>query len=75
MDNNTDMESSAHVDWDYQPGDKVLLHKDGILYKTESWYESDPLTIMPVHTNGTIKVQHGTKSEQLNINNVTPYFE
>jgi hypothetical protein len=25
MDNNTDRENSAHVDWDYQPGDKVLL--------------------------------------------------
>jgi hypothetical protein len=61
--------------WDNQPGDKVLLHKDSILRKTESPYESDPWTIMSVHANGTIRIQHGTKSEILNIRRVTPYFE
>ncbi len=69
-DNNTKWENSAHVDLYYQPGDKVLLHKDGILHKSESWYESDPWTITSVHTNDTISIQHGTKSERLN----TPYF-
>ena len=47
-DNNTKWENSANVDWDYQPGDKVLLQKDGILHKTESLYESDPWTISSV---------------------------
>jgi hypothetical protein len=70
-----DQEIKARVDWDYQPGDKVLLRKDGILHKTESQYESDPWTITSVHTNGTIRVQHGIKSERLNIRRVTPYFE
>eukprot|EP00804_Cyclotella_cryptica_P017479 CCRYP_017390-RA/>CCRYP_017390-RA protein AED:0.27 eAED:0.27 QI:0/-1/0/1/-1/0/1/0/95 len=60
---------------DYQPGDKTLLQKDGILRKTESRYESDPWTITSVHTNGTIRVQRGTKSERLNIRRVTPYFD
>ena len=41
--------------------------KDGILHKTERRYDSDPWTIMSVHKNGTIRVQHGTKSESLNI--------
>eukprot|EP00804_Cyclotella_cryptica_P025130 CCRYP_012980-RA/>CCRYP_012980-RA protein AED:0.39 eAED:0.39 QI:0/-1/0/1/-1/1/1/0/418 len=74
-DRNTRWENASRIDWDYQPGDKVLLRKDGILRKTESRYESDPWTITSVHTNGTIRVQHGTKSERLNIRRVTPYFE
>ena len=65
----------ACVNWDYQPGDKVLLQIDGILRKTESQYESDPWTITSVHTNGTIMVQHGIKSERLNMRRVTPHFD
>ena len=42
MDNKTDRENSACVDWDYQSGNKILLSKDGILRKTERQYESDP---------------------------------
>ena len=63
----TARENNARLDWDNQPSDKVLLQKDGILHKTESRYQSDPWTTMCVHTNGTIRVQHRTKSEQLNI--------
>eukprot|EP00804_Cyclotella_cryptica_P006200 CCRYP_015284-RA/>CCRYP_015284-RA protein AED:0.45 eAED:0.44 QI:0/-1/0/1/-1/0/1/0/94 len=70
---NTQWENAARLDWDYQPGDQVLLQKDGILRKTESRYESDPWTITSVHTNGTIRVQRETKSERLNIRRVTPY--
>ncbi len=53
---------------------KVLLHKEGILRNSESKYHRDPWTIT-VHTNGTIRVHCGTKSEQLNIGRETPYFE
>jgi hypothetical protein len=35
MDKNTFKESSGSVDWEYQPGDKVLVIKDGILHKIE----------------------------------------
>ena len=73
-DKNTRRENDTRIDWDYQPGDKVLLCKDGILRKAESRYESDPWTITSVHTNGTIRVHHGIKSERLNIRRVTPYF-
>ena len=68
-------ENIGHIDWDYQPDDKVLLIKDGILHKGESWYESEPWTIMSVHKNDTIRIQSRTKSERLNIRRVTPYFE
>ena len=47
---NTVKENSGGIDWDYQPGDKVLVIKDGILRKSESWYESEPWTIMSAHT-------------------------
>ena len=73
-DRNTRRENKTRVDWDYKVGDKVLVRKDGILRKTESKYDGDPWTITSVHTNGTIRVQRGTKSERLNIRRVTPYF-
>jgi hypothetical protein len=53
----------SHCDWDYKVGDQVLLRKNGILRKSEIWYECDPWTIISVYTNGTIRVQRGTKSE------------
>ena len=51
-DQNTERENHSHHDWDYKIGDQVLLIKDGILCKGESWYESDPWTITFVHKNG-----------------------
>ena len=71
---NTEHENRSRCDWDYQVGDKVLLRKDGILRKSESPYECDPWTITSIHTNGTIRVQRGTKSERLNIRRVIPFF-
>ena len=71
---NTECEDCSHRDWDYKVGDKVLLRKDGILRKSESQYECDPWTITSVHTNGTIRVQRGTKSERLNIRRVTLFL-
>ena len=75
MDKNTLNENKGHKDWDYQPGDKVLVIKEGILSKSKGRYESEPWTITSVHTNVTIRIQRGTKSERLNIRRVTPYFE
>ena len=34
-DKNTARENNTRIDWDYQPGDKVLLQNDGILRKPE----------------------------------------
>ena len=72
---NTTRENQQRVDYDYKVGDKVLIRKDGILRKTESRYDSEPWTITSVHTNGTIRVTCGTKSERINIRRVTPYFD
>jgi hypothetical protein len=72
---NTARENLHRADYDYKVGDKVLIRKDGILRKSESRYDSEPWTITSVHTNGTIRVERGTKSERINIRRVTPYFE
>jgi hypothetical protein len=72
---NTARENQQRADYDYHVGDKILIRKDGILRKTESRYDSEPWTITSVHTNGTIRVERGTKSERINIRRVTPYFE
>ena len=74
-DRNTARENKARVDWDYKVGDKVLLRKEGILRKSETKWQKAPWTIVQVHTNGTIRIQCGTKFERLNIRRVTPYFE
>ncbi len=62
-DHNMECENRSCHDWDYKVGDKVLLRKDGLLRKSETWHESDPWTITSVHTNEKIRVQRGTKSE------------
>ena len=71
---NTARENKLRVDFDYKVGGKVLIRKDGILRKTESRYDSEPWTITSVHTNGTIRVERGSKSERINIRRVTPFF-
>jgi len=60
-------ENEKRMDYDYKVGDKILVWKDGILRKTESRWVIEPWTIVSVHTNGTIRVTRGNKSERLNI--------
>ena len=74
-DRNTARENKKRVDYDYDIGDKVLIIKDGILRKAESPKQKEPWTITRVHTNGTIRVNSGTRSERINIRRVEPYFE
>ena len=71
-DRNTNRENARRYDYDYVVGGQVLIRKDGILRKAESRYKG-PWTITQVHTNGTIRVQRGTRSERMNIRRVTPY--
>jgi hypothetical protein len=52
------------IDFHYKVGDKVLLINEGILLrKAESAYGKKPWTITTFHTNGTIRIQCGTKTE------------
>jgi hypothetical protein len=52
------------IDYDYKFGDKILVIKEGILCKAESNYGKEPWTITTVHTNGTIRIQRGTRTER-----------
>ena len=63
------------MDFDYKVGDKIQIVKDGILRKAESPKQNEPWTLTTVHTNGTIRVTRGTKSERLNVQRVEPFFE
>jgi hypothetical protein len=60
-------ENAKRIDYNYKVGDKVLVINEGILCKAESAYGKEPLTITTVHTNGPIRIQRGTNTEQLSI--------
>ncbi len=68
-------ENAKHIDHDYEVGDKVLLINEGILRKSESAYGKEPWTITTVHTNGTIRIQCGTKMKQLSIRRVQSFTD
>jgi hypothetical protein len=59
--------NQKRIVYDHKVGDKILVQNKGILCKAESKWHNDPWTIVTVHTNGTIRVQHGNKLERLNI--------
>ncbi len=67
--------NAIRIDYDYKVGDKVLVINEGILRKAESAYGKEPWTITTVHTNGTIRIQRGTKMERLNIRRVEPFTD
>ena len=74
-DRNNKRENNKRVDYDYKVGDKILIRKDGILRKAESTWKKEPWTITTVHTNETIRILCGTKSERIYIRRVTPFSE
>ncbi len=51
------------------------MMKEGILCKARSAWGKDPWTITGVHTNGTIRIQCRTNTEQLNIRRVKPFTD
>ena len=74
-DHNNLRKNKRCIDYDYKVGDKVLISKNGILRKAESKFGKEPWTITTVHTNGTIRVQCGSRSERINIRKVTPFTD
>jgi hypothetical protein len=67
--------NAKRIDYDYKVGDKVLVIYKGILHKAESAYGKEPWAITTVHTNGTIRIQCGTKTERLSIRRVEPFTD
>jgi hypothetical protein len=72
---NTDQENEDRIDYDCKVGQKILVRNEGIICKAQSLWQKDPCTIMTVHTNRNIMVQHGNKEEQLNFRRVKPFVE
>jgi hypothetical protein len=68
-------ENAKRIGYDYKVGDKVLVINEGILRKAESSYGKEPWTITTVHTNGTIRIQCGTRTERLSIWRVEPFTD
>ncbi len=68
-------ENAKQFDYDYKVGDKVLVINEGILCKAEPAYGKEPWTITTVHTNGDIRIQCGTKTEQISIRRVEPFTD
>jgi hypothetical protein len=64
-DRSNKVKNSSRVNYDFKVGDKILIRKDGILREAESIWRN-PWTITTVHTNETIRIQCGTKSERIN---------
>jgi hypothetical protein len=63
------------IDYNYKVGDNVLVINEGILHKIESADGKEPWIITTVHMNGTIRIQCGTKIEQLSIQRVQPFTD
>ncbi len=74
-DRGNQQENAKRIDYDYKVGDKVLVINKCNLCKAESAYGKEPWTITTVHTNGTIRIQCGTKMEQLSIWRVEPFTD
>ncbi len=68
-------QNTKRIDYDYKVRDKVLIINEGIFHKAEPAYGKEPWTITTVHTNGTIRIQCGTKMEQLIIQRVEPFTD
>jgi hypothetical protein len=68
-------ENAKQIDYDYKVGDIVLVINKGILREAESAYGKEPWTITTVHTNRTIRIQRGTKTERLSIKRVEPFTD
>jgi hypothetical protein len=60
------------IDYHNKVRDEILVMKKGILCKTESNYGKEPWTITTVQTNGTIRIQCGTRTKQLSLPRVKP---
>ncbi len=67
--------NAKRIDYDYKVVDKVLVINEGILHKAESPCGKEPWTITTIHTNGTIRIQRGNKTEQISIRRVEPFTD
>ena len=66
-------ENKKRIEWDYQPGDKVLM-KCLDARKLERQFDG-PYELIKVHTNGTVTLKRGAVTECINIRRIYPFCE
>ena len=68
-------ENLRRIPFDYQIGDKVVIHKDHKALIRKAVYVNDgPFVITQVFTNGTVRIQKGRVNERINIRRLSPFF-
>jgi hypothetical protein len=67
--------NTKRIEYDYKVGDKTLVINELIFHKAGSSYGKEPWTITTVHTNGTVRIQCGTRTERLTIRRVLPFTD
>ena len=71
VDNCNKYENKQCIDDNYETGKKGLIHKDGVLHKAKSRYNS-PHEITQVYTNENVWIECIRSMEQLNIRRIVP---
>jgi hypothetical protein len=69
------LENAKKIDYDYIVGNIAPVINEDILRKAESAYGKETWTITTAHTNRTIRIQCGTKTDQLSICRVEPFTD
>ena len=68
-------ENSKRINYNYKPGDKVMVELPGINPKL-STPRTGPYVVSNVNDNGTITInKDGVVTQPINIRRVTPYFD
>ena len=65
-------ENKSRIPYEYIVGDQVLLETPGILWKL-STPRTGTYPVMQVYNNGTVQIQKGIVTEQVNIRRISPF--
>lgn len=69
---NNDRENAKRVNWEYSPGDKVLLRRDaGVQGKSLPLFDG-PYEVLAVQDTGTLTLDKGRYIEKVNLRRVRP---
>ena len=70
---NNRRENRNRIEHQYNPGDKILLRKEGILRKLSA-PRKGPFKVSTVYDNGTVDIKKRAVKERVNIRRITPFF-
>jgi hypothetical protein len=65
-------ENKSQIPYEYKVGEQVLLETPGILWKL-STPRTGPCLITQLYNNGTVQIQKGIVTEQVNIRRISPF--